>query len=72
MLCLNIIAWITNCLWYACAVLLITMVAAHLQRWMKSGPEALRSMLHLPLDIIQDIPVAMIARWLEQGGRLHL
>ena len=31
MLCLNIIAWITNYLWYACAVLLITMVAAHLQ-----------------------------------------
>ena len=48
------------------------MFAAHLQRWMKSGPEALRSMLDLPLDIIQDIPVAMIARWLEQGGRLHL
>jgi hypothetical protein len=52
MLCLNIIAWITTCLWYACAMLLITMFAAQLQRWMKSGPEALPSTLYLALSIV--------------------
>ena len=71
MFCLNI-AWIIICLWYVSAVLLIIMFAAHSQRWMKSGPEALRSMLHLSLDIIQDMAGATVARWLEQGGRLSL